>query len=538
VIENWLTEANELSFTVPYSQVLALQGHRILHISPKKATLEQGKDIVSLDREGVVHCYQLKGGDVTLNRWRTEIKPEVEAMIDLPPQHPSLRKVMNWQSHLVVNGELKGEAPREIVDTQRAREESGKRSFDVIGRGDLLRAFSDGYGKYLPTELADFATFIDVYRENGLEPLNKRLFSSTMEALFATALSSQTKRPSKNALRQQITASVVSVSLLLANKYRKRNHIGVIEGWLMLMAHIFAVAERNKLAARYWQPSTSLIEKLVDEAVTALLCELEQSVHYAQPSTVPFADSYVYKPRVTLLAGYLSAYCAYRRLSNNPSTHEGRVAAFLDEAFKKNLIKIKGESQVPLVANVAIFYYLIGGDGYDSILSGCVRLVLEARDRGELFDPYADIQEIIRTELGITYTPTMPNGGANSYTLWPVVLLLAHLGYRKTLAARWRQISEVSMHEFKPAEPWQWFLWRCAHGKQESRFPQQTQSWSRLVAFAQTPDESLLPVTMRESPHYLPLLLCLMPHRMSGFVMRTLIAAFPNADVVPSSTAE
>ena len=113
VIENWLTNANELSFTIPFAQLLALNGHRIVQVVGKKATLEQGKDIISVDEKGVVHCYQLKGGDITLFKWRGEVKPEVDAMTDISPKHPGLNGEPNdWECHLVFNGELKGEAAR------------------------------------------------------------------------------------------------------------------------------------------------------------------------------------------------------------------------------------------------------------------------------------------------------------------------------------------------------------------------------------------------------------------------------------------
>jgi hypothetical protein len=42
VVENWLTKAGELSFTVPFCQLLVSEGKRVIHIS-SQGPLEQGK---------------------------------------------------------------------------------------------------------------------------------------------------------------------------------------------------------------------------------------------------------------------------------------------------------------------------------------------------------------------------------------------------------------------------------------------------------------------------------------------------------------
>lgn len=528
VIENWLTSANELSFTLPFAQVLALQGHRILHISPKKATLEQGKDIISVDEVGLIHCYQLKGDDITLSRWRTEVKPEVEAMTDLPPQHPSIKRTTDWRCHLIVNGVFRGEAAREVADTQRAWEDKGHRSFDVMVRGELLLAFTKVYAKYLPKELADFTAFVDLYREDGREPVNKAALAQLLESFFATALAEAGKRPTKNDIRQQINAALVSVSYLLANKYKSANHIAVMEGWLILLGYILAVAERNSLGERYWQPAVGLVEQAIDEAIDELLDELDQRVHYAEPSPVPFADSYFYKVRVTIVVGYLSAYGSYRRLKGDPSPNEGRIKAFLDKTIELQLLTIVSEGSMPHLANMTIFYFLLGEERPEPTISG-LGLILDERQKGGMFDPYADVQDLMRSAIRITVEPVERNSSGISYALYPLVLLLAHLGVRDVLTAWWPPITEVSSQEVWPAQPWQWFFWRCKQGKQQSRFLPQTQSWKELVDLARTADDTTISTMLRERPWYLPLFFEAMPHRMSGYAVRTLISALPTS---------
>src|SRR5262245_40087566 len=100
VIENWLTNSDERGFQIPYCQTLSLLGHRIIYISQHTA-FEQGKDIVSVSEDGKICAFQLKSGDISQNRWRKEVRPEVEELLDIPINNPSIDKTIGHQSALV-----------------------------------------------------------------------------------------------------------------------------------------------------------------------------------------------------------------------------------------------------------------------------------------------------------------------------------------------------------------------------------------------------------------------------------------------------
>src|SRR5437868_1089155 len=99
VIENWLISVPERDFQVAYCQLLALRGHGVVHLSPH-GPFEQGKDIITLDAQRQAHGYQLKVGDISLARWREEVKPEVDELLDIPIIHPSVDKRAPHRSHL------------------------------------------------------------------------------------------------------------------------------------------------------------------------------------------------------------------------------------------------------------------------------------------------------------------------------------------------------------------------------------------------------------------------------------------------------
>ncbi|MCA2215808.1 hypothetical protein [Jidongwangia harbinensis] len=507
--------------------MLALKGHRILHISPKKATLEQGKDITSIDSDGVVHCYQLKGDDVTLDRWRREIKPELDVLVDVPPKHPSLSGDAKWVCHLVVNGEFKGEALREIYDTRQAWVDRGKKSFDTVTRGELLREFCDAYGTYLPRELNDFSGFLDLYREGGAEPLNKELLSQLIEGFFGQILPDRTKIPSNNEVRQTLNAAAISVAYLLTNKYKEKNHVAIIEGWLMLAAYVMAVAEKTGIDQKYWKPCQDVIAQAIEGTFDDLVAEIGDRSHYAESAAVPYADAYVYKARVTILAGYLAAFVISKVALGSSIPSKSTIEHFLTEALDKKLIQMTTEGECAQLAIAAVALSAMGDNVRARRLNGsCLQALLDFSDEKGFLDPYVEPQEVIRTFLGLSLHPVYPVMGKNSYAMEALVLIHTYLRDRDALTNWWRKISHISFQTFKPRDPWQWFYWRSPHGKVEGRFPAQTQSWASLVQSTSQPDDGT-PQLLREQWEYLPLLLCLMPHRFSGSSIRNVLSNLP-----------
>lgn len=89
LIENWLTNANERGFEIPFCQLLMSEGHRIIHLNRHSPT-ELGKDIISIDASGNLCAYQLKGGDINMRTWRTHVLPEIVELIETQVEHPSV----------------------------------------------------------------------------------------------------------------------------------------------------------------------------------------------------------------------------------------------------------------------------------------------------------------------------------------------------------------------------------------------------------------------------------------------------------------
>src|SRR5215813_9372668 len=144
VIENWLISVPERDFQIPFCQLLALRGQRVVHVSPH-GPFEQGKDVIAVDASGEAHAYQLKVGDISLPRWRDEVRAEIEELLDLPIVHPSIDKQRGHRSYLITTGNFGDPVRREIDDRNEDRCRKGKPVLETEMRGQLLKAFVEAH---------------------------------------------------------------------------------------------------------------------------------------------------------------------------------------------------------------------------------------------------------------------------------------------------------------------------------------------------------------------------------------------------------
>ena len=131
-----------------------------------------------------------------------------------------------------------------------------------------------------------------------------------------------------------------------------------------------------------------------------------------------------------------------------------------------------------------------------------------------LISPYYEVETVIRNYIGLVDEPIYETFVDNSYSLGSLVTLVARYGLRDFLASKWRPITHIQLSEFIPKYSWETFLYRAEHGKLETKFPNQTQSWSRLVEEANKINEKELPKGLKEYPQFIVLLWLVFPHRM------------------------
>lgn len=166
IVENWLTKVTELTFTVPFCQLLLSQGKTVVHIS-SQGPMEQGKDVIAVDVSGVVHCYQLKCGNINSRVW-AEIKTEIDQLVELPPRHPSLQQnVDEWEAYLVTNGGIANPTVRDLYDYAASKKSKGHQPLKTIVAGQLVASFTEFYDDFLPADVVDLQQFLELYNQHG-----------------------------------------------------------------------------------------------------------------------------------------------------------------------------------------------------------------------------------------------------------------------------------------------------------------------------------------------------------------------------------
>ena len=117
LIHDFLLNLNETELELPFRQLLRTLGHHTIFQRTRHGQGEHGKDIVSIteeDSEPLIYIFQLKVRDVTVNRFRTEIRSEFNPMFEVPINHPRVTGNENKKYVLVSTGNFSRDAATEF----------------------------------------------------------------------------------------------------------------------------------------------------------------------------------------------------------------------------------------------------------------------------------------------------------------------------------------------------------------------------------------------------------------------------------------
>lgn len=251
-VEYWLNAANELGYQPLFCSWLSTQGYKVKY-SIKSTVIEQGKDVVAVNTKGIPCAYQLKGGDINTKRWRTEVKPEIEAMMDIPIHHPSIDPNMPHISYLITNGEINDAVRLEITGYNEKKWKSAPLKY--LTKGDLLINFQEMANGITPKNVQSYKTLMDlIFADGEGTPDLEKIHNFLQEILKVN----DKKRP-KAQRERDIAAGILYVTMI-AGPYRKSgNHYSVINIMVVLLSLIFYVVDSYELADRYWIKSYEIV---------------------------------------------------------------------------------------------------------------------------------------------------------------------------------------------------------------------------------------------------------------------------------------
>lgn len=490
-IENWLINTNELNYQTPFCQALMVQGHTILYNS-RHGPMEQGKDIVTVDKEGQFHAYQLKTGNIDVKSWR-DMQGEIDELVRLPIVHPSVPKGSEYKSYLVCNGEINDGVRFRItqINEDNVQKRRGYSYLNVMTSGQLLEIFVEAQQVILPGNLEGFEAFRKLQLSDGADFIDKDALSG-----FLTKYALSTDIKGKSNLINAVSSSVVLLSHLLKPHQDKENHFALFEAWGLLAASIvnFAMSQNLKTG---WQESFELAcEEAVDN-LQRLATEALSREDFLEGDI--FGDGgWMYRGRLTTILGAVALFELHRINEKNATVPDTRIIDLIVGNYDN--IWIWGESAIPFVLNIA---WLLESTGLNAeaerVLGITLDSILQSNSQKStevcpLAPPYCSLSWVLESSYGFSDNPTdLVSSPGVSYTLDIVIQVIARRELRHLIEPNWKEATRIHMQQFVPEHAKDFFSWHLDHGNNESYFLQQQQSWPNLVESSRRPKNGILP---------------------------------------------
>ena len=515
-VEYWLDSANELTYQPLFCQWLTSADYVVKHVSgPGQAAFEEGKDVIAT-KDNVAHAFQLKGGYISLRRWRREVLPQIRELRELRIKHPGIDGRKPHKSYLITNGEL-GDSVRTRIDS---RNKNGWNDNPLIvwRRGDLLNKFIGMADGILPKDLTMYRRLVDLIFANGTGPAD----IPKTESFFRDILKIDEERNNEQR-RRDIAAAMVYASLITGCYRRKENYISTTRILVVLISHVLLLADRYTLHDRLWANAYKIMWADVLNQARSLTAEVADS-DILDSSSGLFGPFRKHEAALFMFALHLSELVSGAGLpANNDSGRPVRryrpiaawgEASFLPCIFLSMILKRVGDA----------------GDSSSRLLQRIVVEIIErngrkAKRRPGLVPPYFGVEFGVNATLESLSGPNDNDFTRTSYYLQPVVEMLARAGHRKFLGSNWREISLISLQQFVPTRSWQHYLWRSPEGVNKTIVQQESQSWIDLVALASGRTAENLPRSLCRYPEFLPFFLAVFPHRLDpeilGYLDRT-----------------
>lgn len=519
VIENWLTNTNEKGYQIPFCQYLISEKDTIIYISPH-GPMEQGKDIISIDKNGIVYAYQLKGGDINLTEWRN-IQGEIDDLITIPIKHPSIDASTSYIPFLVTNGEISDPVRVNIVDKNLNYKRLGFPELRTITGPELLQKFITVHGSFLPLELSDFKVFLELLLSQGDGFLNKELYVNFIESiLFA-------KNKNKPDIIRKISSSILMTQYILQPYEKKENHIAIIEGWIILCSYIFNLVEKFSLKEKDWIQSNEIIINKINDQLEKLKEEFASKDNYLEGT--PLGDGgKIYKARVTVVLGWLSAYELFRKKSEDNYDTDINIHEYVKKLYPEKMW-YWGESSTPFFVMMSLLAF----ENNDLRLSNKIitdmilEIIFENDYEGKgVPNPYITSDEIIASSYGVSEFEHNPEEfKGSSYHLETLVDILVRKERRDLLEILWRKITFICKETIVPNLKSDLFLWRCKEGTQVNAFYENPQSWKQLTLEANEPI-LLIPKIIDYKLKFMYYFLLCYPHRLNRDTIKCIDPTF------------
>lgn len=530
IIENWLDKATERSFELPFCYMLSAEAHTIIHLT-RHCAMEMGKDIITIAPDGTPCAFQLKAGNISFDKWKTKVSPQIEDLVVGQINHPSVDNSVHHRSYLVTNGNIAEEVSRAIDDRNRTWESQSQPylHLDTVVRGQLIEKAKRLGTDLWPSELTDIKTLLEMFLESGRGVLPKGKLASLFESTFPLKPLDNGKDPSKEHCKRSIASAAILCAIATSSFSNENNHVAEIEAWMMYLSYVFALAEKWELPAKAYKGEFEIATRSIYNSLANLCDEIREQGHLVEGD--PLADSYVYKVRVTWLLGLMSIYALWRRSDEVPKDETDDFLREFCKAQRHQLV-LWGEAAIPQI--LAFFWYfrkINSTPKPDFLLSELIASICKLnRPRGNTFlaiaNPYYEAEDILShilsPILGPTERPLTYDFRGKSYALEGLVHLFVRRNWKQHMKRLWPGVTRISNASFEPENFSDFYRWRNQEGTNKIVVPKRTQEWGDLKALALESAGTNIPPSIKDYPILLLLFLCVYPHRMNAEILRWL----------------
>jgi hypothetical protein len=502
LLENWLTNINERSFEIPFSQLLASENFSVIHLS-RHGPFEDGKDLLAIDPDGNPCAFQIKGaegGKITQKAWASFI-PQITRLVELPIKHPSINPDLPRRTFFVTTGELDEEVRTEIETRNIDWNNRKLPKLEVIVKGELLQRFKSLQSNFWPENLSYERDLLGFYLADGASNINKKGFSRFVSSLLPL----NGENPGNQICKRSLASAGIFTAYALMPFEQQQNHASIVE--------------KHLLEEKYWRGSFEIASHAIENSLENLWGELKNRKHFTEGN--PLVDGLFYRGRMTKLLGLASAYGIIKSHQDTNWKSE-EVYKFISEHQKE--VILWGEAAAPQI--LALYWFLkINSLSYNSdyLLFDMIGAICQVNEQANgIPDPYHDFGEIMETLLKLSETSTPEIYKGRSYILESLIQLFARREWRGALADMWNLITHIDFAEFIPPNPSDFCFWYLEDGLFKLTKPEMPQSWKKLQEQAKKTDTSNIPNLLKENPGLLLLFSIVFPHRLNKNVVKFL----------------
>lgn len=473
-------------------------GHTVVMADPYTGN-EHGKDVVSIDPEGVLCAYQLKWGDLNTDKFR-DILPQLEILRKTPIRLVDIKK-MPQRVFLVTNGELRGGVEEEIVLLNEG--DWKKRPLEKIDRSKLLKGFMEMSGGFMPTNRSFYKELVELTFEDGTGMPNlEKVYVFLAEIMGIDNIKTNAQR------RRDISTAILYAYMIIQTYVEQENYTSISYILTILGGLIIHLGEKYELDENMWVNSYKMIwhdlwhySKLVED-------EIERN----------WFDSLLTNPLLVNIHGAhtqlaLNIIFAYK-LSQIISWKND---VKLDPKIYTNCLKFIYEgSLVPLIF---ISYFMQNAGSNKLIKIGVDTLIIQNSSIDEnsvpLLPPYFELQDIMEILFRIKKEDLkLRDYQGSSYMIGPLIDMLVRRWEKEYLKSIWSGLTFIQMEEFILNNPIDYYNWRNKNGENHTLLPRHEEKWSNLEKRASQNFEQLLPKNFSKFPEFLPYFLIVHTHRV------------------------